>query len=273
MFEIFQNALASHSATFYIFAVIGVILMGLSKSGFGAGIGFLAVPLIASQSNVNTALAIMLPLLVATDLMGIGIYIKKFDRSLMKWMIPAGLLGVLTGIMFFKEITPELLSIAIGIFTLVFLIQRLWLGYKSKDKNNTTATDIGISNSQSLSLLQKISGFLLATTSGFTSFIAHNGGPPISAFMIPLRLEPLVYTATLGIFFAFINFTKWIPYAYLGLLHFDQMAVAIILLPCVPIGVYLGFYAAKKLPQKTYYKIVYIAMFFGGIKMILDGIN
>lgn len=271
--NLFIETLFAHSEGFYIAAVIGVILMGLSKSGFGAGIGFLAVPLIASQSDVNTALGIMLPMLVATDLMGIRLYIKQFDRNLMKWMVPSGLLGIVVGILFFKKITPQFLSISIGIFTLLFLLQRIWLAYsigRKNDANKFVRIDTaGIT--KNLPIKQKLVGMLLAITSGFTSFIAHNGGPPITAFMIPLKLEPITYTATLGVFFAFINLIKWLPYAYLDLLHFEQIPITIVLLPCVPIGVYLGFYAARKLPQATYYKIVYVAMLFGGLKMIWDG--
>ena len=40
----------------------------------------------------------------------------------------------------------------------------------------------------------------LALTSGFTSFIAHAGGPPVNAYVIPLRLTPLKFTATMAFF-------------------------------------------------------------------------
>ena len=108
--------------------------------------------------------------------------------------------------------------------------------------------------------------------SGFTSFIAHNGGPPMTAYMLTQRLDALSYTATLGVFFTAINLAKWLPYGYLGLLNWSEMVASIVLLPLVPIGVYLGFYAAKHIPLKTYYRIVYISMFIAGVKLISDGL-
>ena len=48
---------------FYAVAVPAVLLMGLAKSGFGAGFGALATPLMALAIPVPQAAAIMLPLL------------------------------------------------------------------------------------------------------------------------------------------------------------------------------------------------------------------
>ena len=47
-------------------------------------------------------------------------------------------------------------------------------------------------------------GRALALVSGFTSFVAHAGGPPIGFYMLPLRLSPVRFTATMAVFFAVI---------------------------------------------------------------------
>ena len=48
---------------FYAVAVPAVVLLGISKSGFGAGFGALAVPLMALAIPVPQAAAILMPLL------------------------------------------------------------------------------------------------------------------------------------------------------------------------------------------------------------------
>jgi uncharacterized membrane protein YfcA len=90
--------------------------------------------------------------------------------------------------------------------------------------------------------------------------------------MLREKLLPMVYTSTLGIFFAFINFGKLGPYAYLDLLNFKQLATSVILLPCVPVGVYLGFYLAEKISMKWYYRIVQFFLLVASIKLIADGL-
>ena len=77
-------------------------------------------------------------------------------------------------------------------------------------------------------------GALLTATAGFTSFIAHAGGPPLNAYLIPLKLKPVVFTATMSVFFFAINLSKWVPYAWLGLLDLRNMATSLALLPFAP---------------------------------------
>jgi uncharacterized membrane protein YfcA len=246
----------AHSLAFFICAIAGVIIVGISKSGFGAGLGVLSLPLVASQSSINEALAILLPLLIAIDLVGIRRFIKNANWRILKLIIPPAFIGMLLGMIFFTIISPQVLTLSVGIFILLFLIQSF------------------ITSHFDLKAAKPYPWFgrMMALTSGFTSFVAHNGGPPITVFMLREKLLPMVYTSTLGIFFTCINFGKLLPYAYLDLLNFKQFATSVVLLPCVPIGVYLGFYLAKRIPMKWYYRIVQFFLLVASIKLIADGL-
>ena len=79
---------------FYIFAVIAVIVVGISKSGFGSGLGMLGVPLIALVIPPIQAAAIMLPLLCIMDIFNMLHYRTRFDRTNIVILVPAGLLGI-----------------------------------------------------------------------------------------------------------------------------------------------------------------------------------
>jgi uncharacterized membrane protein YfcA len=82
----------------------------------------------------------------------------------------------------------------------------------------------------------------------------------------------MVYTSTLGIFFTVMNFGKIVPYAYLDLLNLNHLSTSILLLPLVPVGVYLGFYLAEKISAKWYYIIVQFFLLVVSIKLIADGL-
>jgi uncharacterized membrane protein YfcA len=113
---------------------------------------------------------------------------------------------------------------------------------------------------------------LLTTTSGFTSFIAHAGGPPINAYVIPLKLSPVQFTATMAYFFFVVNLCKWIPYGILGLLDTRNMLTSLVLLPVAPIGVWVGVRMARRISPQLFYRFVYVGMFLTGVKLLWDGL-
>lgn len=256
LFTSLVQSFQAHPLTFFVCAVISVIILGISKSGFGAGLGTLSLPLMASQSTINEALAIMLPLLIVIDLVGLRRYILNANWRILKIVIPPAIAGLLLGMIFFTAITPQVLTLSIGIFTLLFLIQ------------NLAMSRIEVKEIKSYPWLGRAMGL----TSGFTSFVAHIGGPPITVYMLREKLLPMVYTSTLGVFFTVMNFGKLGPYAYLDLLNYKQLATSIILLPCAPIGVYFGFYLAKRISMKWYYRTVRFFLLVASIKLIADGL-
>ena len=238
---------------FYVVAIPAVLLLGISKSGFGAGFGSLAVPIIALAVTVPQAAAILMPVLLLMDLLGMAAFRKSFDLALLKFLVPCGLVGTVVGALLFKALDARVVAGIVGAFTLLFLAQRLLFPPRPDSAPPP-----------------KWLGGLLAVTSGFTSFVSHAGGPPISAYVIPLRLSPLHFTATMAFFFFVINLSKWIPYAWLGLLDMRNLATSIALLPFAPVGVWVGVRMAKSINPALFYKILYTGMLLTGCKLLFD---
>jgi hypothetical protein len=71
-------------------------------------------------------------------------------------------------------------------------------------------------------------------------------------------------------FFFAINLSKWIPYAWLGLLDARNMATSLALLPLVPVGVWVGLSMAKRISPKHFYRLIAIGMFLTGSKLLWD---
>ena len=238
---------------FYAAAIPAVLLLGVSKSGFGAGFGSLAVPMMALAVSVPQAAAILMPVLLLMDLLGMAAFRKNVDRRLLGFLLPFGLVGTLVGTLLFKLLDPSLVAGIVGVFTLLFLAQRL-IFPPTPDQPPPP----------------RWIGAVLGVTSGFTSFIAHAGGPPMNAYVIPLRLSPLVFTGTLAYFYFFINLSKWIPYAWLGLLDGRNLLTSIVLLPLAPIGVWLGVRIAHRIEPRLFYRLIYAGMLLTGIKLVWD---
>lgn len=239
---------------FYAVTIPAVLLLGVSKSGFGAGFGSLAVPMMALAVSVPQAAAILMPVLFVMDVLGMAAFRKDFDMALLKFLLPFGLLGVVVGCLLFKVLDAHTVAALVGVFTLLFLAQRLL--FPPRPDSPPPPRWVGA---------------LLTATSGFTSFVAHAGGPPINAYVIPLRLSPVRFTATMAFFFFAVNLSKWVPYYWLGLLDMRNMATSLVLLPIAPIGVWVGVHWARRISQQLFYRFLYAGMLLTGLKLVWDG--
>ncbi len=239
---------------FYTVAIPAVLLMGISKSGFGSGFGSMAVPMMALAVTVPQAAAIMMPLLFIMDVLGMAVFRRDVDWRLLRFLLPFALLGIVIGTLLFKWVDPRLVAGLVGVLTLLFLAQRLLFPPRADAPPPP-----------------RWLGGLLTITSGFTSFIAHAGGPPLNAYVIPLKLKPVVFTATMAFLFFVVNLSKWVPYAWLGLLDMQQMATAVVLMPFAPIGVWVGVMLARRIQPVLFYRVVYAGMLLTGLKLVWDG--
>lgn len=240
---------------FYLVTVPAVLLLGISKSGFGAGFGALAVPMMALAVSVPQAAAILMPVLLLMDVLGMAVFRQDFDRALLRFILPFGVLGIVVGALLFKLLNAHTVAGVVGVCTLLFLAQRLVF----PPRPNSPPPPRWL-------------GAVLSTLSGFTSFVAHAGGPPISAYVIPLKLSPVRLTATLAYFFFVVNLSKWIPYAWLGLLDWRNLTTSLVLLPVAPIGVWIGAHWARRISEVVFYRFLYAGMLLTGLKLVWDGL-
>ena len=240
--------------SFYAVAVPAVLLMGLSKSGFGVGFGALAVPLMALAVPVPQAAAILLPLLFVMDMLGLAALARQADRALLRMLLPAGLLGAVIGAVLFGLLSAKLVAGMVGVLTLMFLAMRVTFPPRADAPPPP-----------------RWLGAVLATLSGFTSFVAHAGGPPIGFYVLPLKLAPEVFTATMAVFFTAVNLAKWLPYAWLGLIDLTNMSTSLVLLPLAPLGVWLGLRFVRRVSPRLFDRLFHLGMLLTGLKLSWDG--
>ena len=241
---------------FYAVAVPAVLLVGLSKSGFATGFGSLATPLMALMLPAPQAVAIMLPLLMVMDATGLQQLWRERDRQLVRRLLPWGLLGIAAGSLLFGLLSSKAVAGLLGVLTLGFLAQRLFLAPRTGAPPPAPWV-----------------GPVSATASGFTSFVAHAGGPPLIAYLLPMKMEPRVLSATMAVFFAVINAAKVLPYMMLGLMDARNLATSFLLLPLAPLGVWAGVWLVRRVSSTWFYRLAYLGMLLTGCKLLWDGVG
>ena len=242
---------------FYCIAIPTMMIIGVSKGGFGGGAGILGVPMLSLMLPPVQAAAIMLPILVAMDISGLIAYRSTYSTQVLRLALPAGVLGVLIGWASAAYFSEAVIRLLIGMIALSF-VSKYWFGKTEKSTNSELSTSKGI---------------FWSTVAGFTSFVSHAGGPPFQIYVLPLRLPTLIFAGTSVIFFAAINAVKLIPYAMLGEFDTQNLLVSATLLPLAPISMVLGVKIAKTISPKIFYRITYAGVFLISLKLCADGLT
>tara|TARA_B100000497_G_scaffold55267_1_gene63292 strand:+ start:163 stop:510 length:348 start_codon:yes stop_codon:yes gene_type:complete len=104
--------------------------------------------------------------------------------------------------------------------------------------------------------------------SGFSSFVALTGGIPAQIFLLPLGLERQLFVGTMSFYFLIINLAKLPFFFNLEVFSHTSILLSFIVLPILPLGIYLGKFLNKKLSDKLFYHISHFALFLCGINLI-----
>jgi len=242
---------------FYVFAVPALLIAGISKGGFGGGLGIITVPLMAMTISPLEAAAIVAPLLCAMDIFGLRSYWGTWHRRFTLLMIPGAFAGITLAALTFGSIDEAGLRIFIGGVALVFSLY-YWLQPALRLAHRGLPAWLG-----------PVAGAL----SGFTSFIAHAGGPPVQVFLLAQNLDKTLYVGTTVVFFTVLNYIKLVPYAGLGLFTWPVLTTALVLSPLAPAGMWLGVRLHGRVPQALFYKLCYGFLVIVGAKLIVDGLG
>lgn len=241
---------------FLAVAIPAILITGISKGGFGGGLGMVAVPLMALAITPVQAAAIMLPILCVMDLFALWHFRGNADWRQLRILLPAAVVGIGLGTLGFHLMSEAQLKLMIGTIALGFVSHRFLKRHNQQP--------------QTTSLLR---GGFWGTIAGFTSFGVHAGGPPLSIYLLPLKLQKTIFAATTVVFFTTVNLVKVIPYLWLGQFSSANLSTSLMLAPLAPLGIWLGRLLHDRISDRGFFMICYGLLALAGAKLILDGIG
>jgi hypothetical protein len=236
-----------------------VLLFGIAKGGFGGGLGVVAVPLMALVVSPLQAAAVLLPILCLMDLVGLWAYRGRWLWPELRILVPASMIGIGVGALLFGFMSAATVRIIVGAVAIVFTLHYV---YSTRHKPNSA-----------LPYFPPSVGVAAAAAGGFTSFIAHAGGPPISMYLLRRPLDRTDFVATTVLLFAAINYVKLLPYAWLGQLSTTNLLTSLVLAPLAPVGVYTGVWLHRRVSDRFFFRLMYVLLFVVGCKLLYDGVT
>jgi hypothetical protein len=203
--------------------------------------------------------AILLPILIAQDVVSVAAFRKSWDGHVLAVLLPGAIVGVMLGYVLAAEVSSDAVMAVLGAVSILFGLHRLWIERGGRL--------VAASNSSPLV------GSLFGVATGFTSQIAHAGGPPFQMWVMPRRLPRDVFVGTGAIFFAILNWIKVPAYLALGQFTAANLAATALLLPIAILASLAGIRLVRKVPMERFYVIIYALMIVAGTKLLLDGIG
>jgi uncharacterized membrane protein YfcA len=230
-----------------------VILIGLAKGGV-SGAGALSLPIIAFAIDPVRAAAILLPILIVQDAVGVWAFRRTLDWYVLGWTLAGAVIGILLGYGFAAQVSADAVLAVVGAISILFGAYRLW-----RDRAGQPAT---AANSPGWV------GTLCGIASGFTSQVAHAGQAPWQLWVLPRRLPRDVLVGTTAVYFALVNWIKLPAYLALGQFTRENMLTAAALMPVAVLSTFAGVWLVRRVAPDRFYTAIYWLMIAVGLVLI-----
>lgn len=240
---------------FYFAAIPAVVFVGLAKGGLG-GLGQLGIPFLALVVSPVQGAAIMLPILIVMDMVSLWSWRGYRDIRTLKFMVPGAMLGILIGYLTARVISDDMVLLLVGLLGLWFALPFILPSQRGTIRPAEHSA---------------LTGNFWGTVSGFTSFLAHAGGPPYQIYALPLRQDPKIYAGTSTVFFAILNAVKLIPYFALGQFDATNLSLSTVLFPLAIVSTAAGAWIVSRLRADVFYPYMTFMLLVVSIKLIYDG--
>ncbi|PWR01374.1 hypothetical protein DKT77_17580 [Meridianimarinicoccus roseus] len=244
---------------FLCIAVPGVLIAGISKGGFGGGAAFVATPILALVIDPAMSLGVMLPLLMVMDAAGLRAYWGKWSAPVARRLITGGVPGVLLAAAVYRFTDPDVFRFLIGAISLGFVLFQIGL-IRGWWAPRAAPLPPGI-------------GLGCGVAAGFTSFVAHAGGPAALIYLLSQGLGKVTFQATTVAVFSALNLAKVGIYGGLGFFSAETLRLALVLVPVALAGVLIGVKANRLVPERAFFTLTYVLLTGAGAKLVWDALS
>jgi len=232
-------------------------LLGLSKGGF-AGAGALSLPVIAFAADPVRAAAILLPILIVQDVVGVWAFRRTVDWFVLGWTLAGAVVGIAIGYWFAASVSADAVLAMVGVISIVFGTYRLWKDQLGAGEASTSPGWVGS---------------LFGIASGFTSQIAHAGQPPWQLWVLPRGLSRDMLVGTTAVYFAAVNWIKVPAYLALGQFTRENLGTSAVLMPVAIAATVAGVWLVRRVSPERFYGAIYWLMIGVGVVLIWKAVG
>ncbi len=225
------------------------LVTGFSKFSVG-GMGLLILPVLMIAMPAPEALAVLVPMYIATDLMAIAMYRRDISWPVLLALLPPALIGVLLGTWLLGSLDASAFTPLLGGLILSMIALGFWLDHRP--------TSI---------MRHPLAANITGLAAGFISMVANAAGPLFSLYLLEQRLSKDAYVSTRAWGFMIINGAKLPMLWTLGLITQDSLTLSIYGLPALVLGASIGYWLLRRLNIAQFKWLIRIMASLAAIKL------
>lgn len=238
-----------------------MVVIGMGKAGFGAGVGIVAVPVMAIVEPVEQVLGLVLPALLLGDVVGIAGHRKQFAGRLLRGLIPGAILGVVAAWLVLRVLQEQkaetigvVLNVLVGSVCLLVILAQCWrlLGGPTPDVKASGPLSLGI-----------------GAVEGFISTLTHSAGALVTVYMLKQNLGKVKFVASMLLLFLFTNGIKLGFFIEQKIVTWETLRRMLWYFPLVPLGAVMGFWLNKRVSPRPFTIVLYVIAAVAAGRMIV----
>jgi uncharacterized membrane protein YfcA len=231
------------------------LLIGISKAGFGGGMGILIGPLLTIFFDAKPAVGMMLPLLLCCDIIALYPYWRQWDWRNVRSLLPGGIIGIIVGAFALDAIDNKSLAHVIGGLAILFTVLQFGRSWLKREQP----------------LEPRFShAFAVGLATGFVSTLSHVGGLLTSMYLLMQRMDNRQFVATTTLFYFWLNLLKMPIYWQVGVMTQETIAQGLPYMPIVVLGTYLGVVLNRAVSDVWFGRIVRVSVLAIGIYLLVN---
>lgn len=237
---------------------LAAYLVGLSKTGI-PGLGVFSVALFASGLPARESTGIVLPILIAADVVAVLAYRREASWPQLLRLFPWAAGGIVIGFLVMGRIDSLTTQRLIGAILVLIIGAHTWrrLRTQAVARLETEATPHP--------LLSAVTGI----SAGFTTMVANAAGPIMIIYLVAMRLPKMVFMGTSAWYFFVLNVFK-VPFSYgLGLINGDSIEISLLLAPFAVAGALTGRMVIRHINQQMFELLALALTFLAGLRLLV----
>ena len=230
---------------------LAALIVGFTKTSVG-GVGILAVLLMALAIPGKASPGVLLPMLIAADIMAVLYYRRDCQWHILLKLLPLTAVGLGIGYIIL-HLAPDVNFEKIIGWTILAML----------------TLDLALSETAKRHMRGRVMTGITGAAAGAASMVANAAGPIFGIYLLQMGLKKSEFVGTRSWFFLVINIVK-VPLAMnLGLITFETLTLNLYYLPIILIGAILGYKLLSYINIQLFKTLIRVAVLAAAARLIL----